>query len=210
MVRRIKKHVAVDRAPGDANIGAFAGMFDLSALGLREPVLVSGTDGVAPSSSCVRDGQHTRRHRRSGHVRQRRAGAGAEPLGVPRLSWPWPQRTPEDRGIRRRVAEGCPPAGCALVGGETAEMPAMYATRVRHRRGFTVVGREVEAHRRRRSDGRLLWASPRAASTPTLSAWCARSRGRNCLTCTAATRAVETAAGRGLLTPPDLRQAVWR
>ena len=52
VVRRIKKHVAsTSRLGVMGNIGAFGGMFDLSALNVKEPVLVSGTDGVAPSSS---------------------------------------------------------------------------------------------------------------------------------------------------------------
>ena len=47
VVRRIKKHVASTNRPGVmGNIGAFGGMFDLASLGYREPVLVSGTDGV--------------------------------------------------------------------------------------------------------------------------------------------------------------------
>ena len=47
VVRRIKSHVASTARPGVmGGIGAFGGMFDLSALGIKEPVLVSGTDGV--------------------------------------------------------------------------------------------------------------------------------------------------------------------
>ena len=47
VVRRIKQHVASTARTGSmGNIGSFGGMFDLSALGIKEPVLVSGTDGV--------------------------------------------------------------------------------------------------------------------------------------------------------------------
>ena len=55
VVRRIKKHVAsTSRLGVMGNIGAFGGMFDLSALNVKEPVLVSGTDGVGTPSSSWR------------------------------------------------------------------------------------------------------------------------------------------------------------
>ena len=51
VVSRIKQHVASTARKGTmGNIGAFGGMFDLSVLGIREPVLVSGTEAWAPSS----------------------------------------------------------------------------------------------------------------------------------------------------------------
>ena len=130
VVRRIKKHVrSTDRLGVMGNIGSFGGMFDLSALGVKEPVLVSGTDGVGTKlkiafamdkhdtigidavAMCVNDV----------------LAQGAEPLVF--LDYVAQGKTyPEVvEQIVAGVAEGCRQAGCALVGGETAEMPGMYA-----------------------------------------------------------------------------------
>ena len=107
VVRRIKQHVASTRRIGSmGNIGSFGGMFDLSALNVQEPVLVSGT-AVA---MCVNDV----------------LAQGAEPLiflDYVALGHNVPAKV---EAIVAGVAEGCRQAGCALVGGETAEMPGMY------------------------------------------------------------------------------------
>ena len=129
VVRRIKQHVASTARTGSmGNIGSFGGMFDLSALGIREPVLVSGTDGVGTKlkiafamdkhdtigidavAMCVNDV----------------LAQGAEPLiflDYVALGHNIPAKV---EAIVAGVAEGCRQAGCALVGGETAEMPGMY------------------------------------------------------------------------------------
>jgi len=141
VVRRIRKHVAsTSRLGVMGNIGAFGGMFDLSALSVEEPVLVSGTDGVGTKlklafamdkhdtigidavAMCVNDV----------------LAQGAEPLlfldyvAVGRNE---PQKI---EAVVAGVAEGCRQAGCALVGGETAEMPGMYADGEYDIAGFTV------------------------------------------------------------------------
>ncbi len=129
VVRRIKQHVASTSRTGSmGNIGSFGGMFDLSTLGIREPVLVSGTDGVGTKlkiafamdkhdtigidavAMCVNDV----------------LAQGAEPLiflDYVALGHNIPAKV---EAIVAGVAEGCRQAGCALVGGETAEMPGMY------------------------------------------------------------------------------------
>ena len=129
VVRRINQHVASTSRKGSmGNIGSFGGMFDLSALNIKEPVLVSGTDGVGTKlkiafaldkhdtigidavAMCVNDV----------------LAQGAEPLfflDYVALGHNVPAKV---EAIVAGVAEGCRQAGCALVGGETAEMPGMY------------------------------------------------------------------------------------
>ena len=141
VVRRIKKHVAsTSRLGVMGNIGAFGGMFDLSALQVKEPVLVSGTDGVGTKlklafemdkhdtigidavAMCVNDV----------------LAQGAEPLvflDYVAVGHNEPQKI---EAVVAGVAEGCRQAGCALVGGETAEMPGMYAEGEYDIAGFTV------------------------------------------------------------------------
>jgi len=128
-VQRMKKHVTrTNRLGVFSQLGGFGGVFDLSALHYKEPVLVSGTDGVGTKlklaflmeqhdtigidcvAMCVND-----------IVVQ-----GAEPLyfldyiGVGKA---YPEKIEQ---IIKGVADGCEQAGCALIGGETAEMPTMY------------------------------------------------------------------------------------
>ena len=155
VVRRIKKHVASTNRPGVmGNIGAFGGMFDLASLGYREPVLVSGTDGVGTKlklafamdkhdtvgidavAMCVNDV----------------LAQGAEPLVFLDYVAVGHNEPAKVEAIVAGVAEGCRQAGCALVGGETAEMPGMYTDGEYDIAGFTVG--EIQSHRRQQGEGR--------------------------------------------------------
>jgi phosphoribosylformylglycinamidine cyclo-ligase len=119
---------ATARAGADAEIGGFGGLFDLKAAGFKDPVLVAATDGVGTKVKiAIETGMH--------------AGIGidlvamsvndlvvqgAEPLffldyfACGKLD---PEAT---ASIVAGVAEGCRESGCALIGGETAEMPGLY------------------------------------------------------------------------------------
>lgn len=140
VVRRIKKHVSsTSRLGVMGNIGAFGGMFDLSALKVEEPVLVSGTDGVGTKlklafamdkhdtigidavAMCVNDV----------------LAQGAEPLLFLDYVAVGHNEPYKIEAIVAGVAEGCRQAGCALVGGETAEMPGMYGDGEYDIAGFT-------------------------------------------------------------------------
>ena len=144
-VRRIKKHVASTARTGVmGNIGAFGGMFDLSRLGVAEPVLVSGTDGVGTKLKIA---IQMDRHDTIGIDAVAMCvndvlAQGAEPiffLDYIALGINDPVKV---EAIVSGVADGCRQAGCALVGGETAEMPGMYAGDDYDIAGFTcgVVG----------------------------------------------------------------------
>ncbi|MHC5280941.1 phosphoribosylformylglycinamidine cyclo-ligase [Listeria kieliensis] len=147
VVRRIEKHVEQTKRRGVMGaLGAFGGMFDLSSLALKEPVLVSGTDGVGTKlllaieadkhdtigidcvAMCVND----------------ILAQGAEPLFF--LDYIAAGKTSplKMEQIVKGVAAGCTEAGCALVGGETAEMPDMYDPEEYDLAGFTVGACEKE------------------------------------------------------------------
>ena len=140
-VRRIKKHVASTARTGVmGNIGAFGGMFDLSRLGVAEPVLVSGTDGVGTKLKIA---IQMDRHDTIGIDAVAMCvndvlAQGAEPiffLDYIALGINDPVKV---EAIVSGVADGCRQAGCALVGGETAEMPGFYADEEYDLAGFCV------------------------------------------------------------------------
>ena len=140
-VRRIKKHIAkTERLGMMGNIGSFGGMFDLSLLNMKEPVLVSGTDGVGTKlklafwmnkhdtigqdvvAMCVNDV----------------LAQGAQPLFFLDYIAVGKNDPAQIEQIVKGVSDGCVMANCALIGGETAEMPDMYAAGEYDIAGFTV------------------------------------------------------------------------
>ncbi|GBG96198.1 phosphoribosylformylglycinamidine cyclo-ligase [Lactococcus termiticola] len=141
VVERIKKHVArTERAGVLGALGGFGGAFDLSATGVKEPVLISGTDGVGTKlmlaiqadkhdtigidcvAMCVND----------------IIAAGAEPLYFLDYIATGKNIPAQLEQVVAGVAEGCVQAGAALIGGETAEMPGMYGEGDYDLAGFAV------------------------------------------------------------------------
>jgi phosphoribosylformylglycinamidine cyclo-ligase len=141
LVEAIKPMVRATRRPGaDAEIGGFGGLFDLKAAGFRDPVLVAANDGVGTKvklaieagifdtigidlvAMCVND-----------IVVQ-----GAEPLFF--LDYFATAKLDPKQGaaIVKGVAGACVESGCALIGGETAEMPGLYAKGDFDLAGFSV------------------------------------------------------------------------
>lgn len=140
-VRLIKSHVQRTKVLGAVDsIGAFGGMFDLSLLNMKEPVLVSGTDGVGTKlmiafevdkhdtigidavAMCVNDV----------------LVQGAMPiffLDYLAVGKNYPEKIEQ---LVKGVADGCVLSECALIGGETAEMPDMYDVKHYDIAGFCV------------------------------------------------------------------------
>ena len=146
-VDRIKKHVESTKNKGMMNmIGSFGGAFDLSAYGFKNPVLVSGTDGVGTKlklafemdkhdtigidcvAMCVND----------------ILAQGALPLFFLDYIACGKNDPAQIEAIVSGVAEGCRQSGAALVGGETAEMPGFYKENEYDIAGFAVGAAEKE------------------------------------------------------------------
>jgi phosphoribosylformylglycinamidine cyclo-ligase len=129
LVTRIKPLVKATRRVGaDADIGGFGGLFDLKACGFKDPVLCAANDGVGTKLAvAIEAGIH-------GTVGIDLVAMsvndlvvqGAEPLFF--LDYFATGRLSVDTAteVVAGIADGCKQAGCALIGGETAEMPGMY------------------------------------------------------------------------------------
>ncbi|HGC8727855.1 TPA: phosphoribosylformylglycinamidine cyclo-ligase [Streptococcus agalactiae] len=129
VVERIKKHVSrTERAGVMGALGGFGGVFDLSKTGVREPILVSGTDGVGTKLMlAIKYQQHdTIGQDCVAMCVNDIIAAGAEPLYFLDYIATGKNNPVKLEEVVSGVAEGCVQAGAALIGGETAEMPGMY------------------------------------------------------------------------------------
>ena len=141
LVDRIKPHIRATRRSGaDGEIGGFGGLFDPRAAGFEDPVLVAANDGVGTKlkiaieagihdtvgidlvAMCVND----------------LLVQGAEPLFFLDYLATGKLDVDQAEAIVAGIAKGCVDAGCALIGGETAEMPGMYSGADYDLAGFAV------------------------------------------------------------------------
>ncbi|MEG0526080.1 MAG: phosphoribosylformylglycinamidine cyclo-ligase [Longicatena sp.] len=128
-VRRIKSHVARTQIKGSIDsLGSFGGMFDLSILQMKEPVLVSGTDGVGTKLMLAFD---VDKHDTIGIDAVAMCVndvlvQGAMPIYFLDYIAVGKNHPVQIEQIVKGVADGCELSQCALIGGETAEMPDMY------------------------------------------------------------------------------------
>lgn len=140
-VKRMKKHVEKTKRPEViGGIGAFAGLFDLSSLPYKEPVLVSGTDGVGTKLMLAFE---MNRHDTIGIDLVAMCvndiiAQGAKPLFFLDYIGCGKNDPAVIEQIVAGVSEGCVQSGAALIGGETAEMPGMYKKDEYDLAGFAV------------------------------------------------------------------------
>jgi len=140
-VRLIKKHISRTNRPGMmGNIGSFGGMFDLASLGYKEPVLVSGTDGVGTKLKLafMMDRHDTIGQDAVAMCVNDVLAQGAAPLFFLDYIAVGKNEPTKIEAIVKGVADGCVLSNCALIGGETAEMPDMYDEDEYDIAGFTV------------------------------------------------------------------------
>ena len=146
-VERIKKHVESTKNKGMMDmIGSFGGAFDLSAYGFKNPVLVSGTDGVGTKLKLAFDMD---KHDTIGIDAVAMCvndilAQGAIPLFFLDYIACGKNDPAQIEAIVKGVADGCRQAGAALVGGETAEMPGFYKEGEYDIAGFAVGAAEKE------------------------------------------------------------------